>query len=415
MFKKDEFLVGASVSSHQVDGGRHDQWTSWEETNAKKLAGSAQKRLSHLPSWHQIKSQATSPANYRSENGVEHRKYYKEDLKIAAELGLNAFRFSVDWSELEPFEGEWNEEALAFYDVYFAELKKLKLEPVVTLWHWTHPQWFEDMGAFEKKSNLHYFYRYARKVIERYGKNIRFLCVLNEPNVFTSESYLTGEWPPNRHSLWLANKVYRNLSQAHRTVRAAAKKIYPEMSVGTSLLLNNVQPKRPNHLLDRLVAHWERRWWNWSFLEKIRWQSDFIGVNYYFTNYTKGFRHDNPSEPLNDLGWYMEPAGLEEVLYRANLHFKKPIIVTETGVADAHDQWRQWWIDETFAAIKRAQARGVDVRGYIHWSLLDNFEWSYGWWPKFGLVAVDHQDLAKKRFIRGSAKTLTKHAKSISN
>ena len=143
--------------------------------------------------------------------------------------------------------------------------------------------------------------------------------------------------------------------------------------------------------------------WNWWFFNRIRNQQDFVGFNYYFTDYYYYNRRDNPKVPSNDLGWYMEPEGLYPLILRAWAHYRKPIIITENGVADSDDTYRQWWLQETIVAMERAVSEGVEVRGYFHWSLLDNFEWAYGWWPKFGLIAVDRKQ-EMKRTIRPTAK-----------
>ena len=136
-------------------------------------------------------------------------------------------------------------------------------------------------------------------------------------------------------------------------------------------------------------------------MHRINKYQDFVGFNYYFTDYYKGFKRVNPKVPVNDLGWYMEPEGIYPLLLRLWSRFKKPIIITENGTADQDDEYRQWWISETIVAMERAISEGVDLRGYFHWSLLDNFEWAYGWWPKFGLVSVDRTTM--KRQVRKSA------------
>jgi beta-glucosidase len=150
------------------------------------------------------------------------------------------------------------------------------------------------------------------------------------------------------------------------------------------------------------VTQFMRYWWNWWFLNRIRKQQDFIGFNYYFTDYYQNFKKVSPKAPVSDLGWYMEPEGLHPLLSRVWAHYKKPIIITENGLADSNDENRQWWIEETIVAMERALSEGIDLRGYFHWSLLDNFEWKYGWWPEFGLVKVNRRDMS--RTVRPSAK-----------
>jgi beta-glucosidase len=214
--------------------------------------------------------------------------------------------------------------------------------------------------------------------------------------------YLTGEWVPQLKNPLTAAWVACNLVSAHRQAYKILKQHNPRLQIGVAQQLANIQPRRPQNIIDVVSTKWMRYFWNWFFLNRIKSKQDFVGFNYYFSDYYKGFKRDNPKAPLNDMGWYMEPEGLYPLLQRVWTHYKKPIIVTENGVADHKDQYRQWWLEETIIAMERALSDGVDIRGYFHWSLLDNFEWKYGWWPKFGLVAVDREH-GMKRTIRPSA------------
>jgi beta-glucosidase len=192
--------------------------------------------------------------------------------------------------------------------------------------------------------------------------------------------------------------VYWNLTRAHKRAYKILKRAKPSLQVGIAMQLANIQAKRPHNFFDELSTKWMRFFWNWWFLRRINAAQDFIGCNYYFTDYYTGLgKRLNPKVPLSDLGWYMEPEGLYPLLLRTWTRYKKPIIITENGVADAHDQFRQWWIQETMIAMERALSEGVDLRGYFHWSLLDNFEWAYGWWPKFGLIEVDRSHNLKRK------------------
>jgi beta-glucosidase len=396
------FFWGASTASHQVEGGTKNQWSEWEEKNAERLAHNAHKRLGWMPAWDAIKDQAQNPKNYHSGKGVEHYERYKEDFAIIKKLNLNSFRFGIEWARIEPAEGQWDEAAIEHYRQYIKELNSQGIEPILNLWHWTMPTWFTKKGGFTFYRNLKYFERYAKKVADEFGDQLTYVITLNEPNVYASFSYLTGEWPPNIKSwVWFA-QVYWNLTRAHKLAYKALKASNKGLQVGIAAQLANIQAKRPHHWFDQAATKWMRYFWNWWFLNRINKYQDFLGFNYYFTDYYKGFRRQNPKVPLNDLGWYMEPEGLYPLLVRVWAHYKKPIIVAENGVADMNDQYRQWWIEETIIAMERAISEGVDIRGYFHWSLLDNFEWAYGWWPKFGLVEVDRSH-DMKRTIRPSA------------
>lgn len=408
-FPKD-FYWGASTASHQVEGGTHNQWTIWELAHAQHLARTAKKRLGWLPNWQQISAQAERPENYVSDKGVKHYERYEEDFDIVKDLHLNAFRFGVEWSRLEPEEGEWDEAVVEHYRAYIKALKKRGIEPFLNVWHWTVPVWFEEQGGFAKRSNLRYFTRFVEKIGLEYGAELNYVITLNEPNVFTSFGYVTGEWPPSEKKYVKAARVYFNLIAAHKRSYAILKRHNPALQVGVATQLANIQAKRPHNWIDHVVTKAMRYAWNWWFLHRIRKQQDFVGFNYYFTDYYKGLRKDNPTVPLNDLGWYMEPEGLYPLLLRVWTRYKKPIFVTENGVADADDAHRRWWLEETIVAMERALSEGVDLRGYLHWSLLDNFEWAYGWWPKFGLVEVDRKTM--KRTVRPSAKWLANYLKN---
>jgi beta-glucosidase len=405
LFPKD-FLWGASTSSHQVEGGTVNQWSEWELAHASELASTAAKRLSWLPTWRTFRDEAQDPENYVSGAGVDHYRRYEEDFDLLEDLHLNSFRCGIEWARLQPKEDAWNLEALKHYHRYIRSLQKRNIEPVLNIWHWTMPTWFTEKGGFEKKANIVYFEQFVQKVAEEFGPDIRYVTILNEPNVYASFSYLLGQWPPQIKKPLLFLKVYRNLALAHRRAYDVFKRIEPSVQIGIAMNMSNDQPKRSKYpliLISTIVAHAASYGWNRWFLNRIKKQLDFIGVNYYNTNYYQGFTLQNPTTPVNDLGWYMEPEGILPVLVHTYAHYKLPIIITENGVADKNDRYRRWWIEQTLVAIQRAISQGVEIRGYLHWSLLDNFEWTYGWWPKFGLVAVDRED-NMKRTIRPSAK-----------
>ncbi len=410
------FFWGASTSAHQVEGGNHNQWTVWELGNAKEQARSAHQRLSWLPGWRDIKETAENPESYVSGAGVEHYKRYKEDFKLIKELNLNSFRFSIEWSRIEPKEGEWDEKEIEHYRDYIVELRKLKIEPFLNIWHGTLPVWFYEKGGFKHRANLKYWERFIQKVGEEFCEDVTYVLTINEPNVYTTFCYLAGDasgkWPPQEKSVVSAVKVYVNLISAHKRAYRILKRQRPSLMVGMAHHLANIQAKRPHNFWDGIATQFMRFAWNWWFLNRTKKQQDFIGFNYYFSDYYRGYKIDNPKVPLNDMGWYMEPEGLYPLLLRAWAHYRKPIVVTENGLADASDQYRGWWLDETIVAMERALSEGVDLRGYFHWSLLDNFEWGYGWWPKFGLIEVDREH-AMKRTIRPSGHKYAKVVKEI--
>ncbi len=421
LFPKD-FLWGASVASHQVEGGNHNQWTVWELENVARLAKTAEKRLGKLKIWPEIKQQAERPSNYVSGSGVDHYNRYKEDFDLLQKLNLNAFRFSIEWSRLEPEEGQWDQKEIEHYRTYIKELKTRGIEPVLNIWHWTHPTWFAARGGFKYRRNLKYFSRFVEVVAKELLADLNYVLTINEPNVYTTYSYVVPEpvsksrWPPQEKSVVSFARVYWNLINAHKQAYRILKRQKPGLQVGMASHLANIQAKRPHNMMDEEITQWMRYFWDWLFLRRTRKQQDFIGFNYYFTDYYRfkfPVKPEDPKLPLSDLGWYMEPEGIYPLLLRTWAHYKKPIIITENGVADRHDQYRRWWIEETIVAMERARSEGVEVVGYIHWSLLDNFEWSFGWWPKFGLVGVDRKN-GMKRTPRDSAQWFASKIEKLS-
>ena len=398
----DDFYWGASTASYQVEGGNHTQWTVWELGNAAERARTAEHRWGWLANWESIEKAATQPSNYISGRGVDHYNRYKDDFKLLNSLNLNAFRFGVEWARIEPEEGRWDEAEIAHYHEYIDALKKRGVEPFLNIWHWTMPVWFTDKGGFKHRKNLKYFERLVQKISDEYGGKVGHVFTINEPNVYASFGYITGEWPPEEKNVFSFIRVYYHLTLAHKRAYRILKKQNPHIQVGLATQMGNIQAKNKHDISDRIMVKWMRYFWNWWFVNRVRRYQDFVGFNYYFTDYYRGFRAENPKVPVSDMGWYMEPEGLYPLLLCVRNKYRKPIYITENGLADASDEQRQWWIEETIVAMERAISEGVDVRGYFHWSLLDNFEWAYGWWPKFGLVSVDRKTM--KRTIRPSAR-----------
>jgi beta-glucosidase len=410
VFPKD-FLWGASTASHQVEGGTKTDWDLWETRSTDHLVKHAHRMLALTKGWHEIERQSKDPENYIAGPAVDHYQRYEEDFQILKELNMNAYRFSIAWSRIEPERGKWDEKAIAHYRTYIRKLKSMGIEPFMTLWHFTMPQWFADMGAFEYEENIKYFERYVAKVAEEFGGEVRFISPLNEPNTYVMLSYILGWWPPQKHNLFLARRVYRNLMTAHKTAYGILKKADHQLQVGSTYSFSNDISRLPYvpGRLAQLISTYISNWW---FPGNVMDTTDFIGLNYYFTNYYGWYgRWVNPKEPKNDLGWYMEPRGIAPVLKSVYKRYKKPIYITENGLADRHDTYRKWWIEETIAAMEDAIRSGVDLRGYLHWSLLDNFEWAFGWLAQFGLVHVDRATM--KRTVRPSARWFGEEIKRL--
>lgn len=394
------FLWGASTSAHQVEGGNHNQWTVWEQENAKSLATQAAHQYGDLPSWERNKRLATTPANYVSGRAVDHYRRYETDFDLLEQLNMNAFRFSIEWSRIEPTEGGWDAEEIAHYKKYIADLKKRGIEPVVTLFHFTLPVWFAEMGGFEKRKNVAYFVRFAEKIMSELGAHIRFVITINEPGVYANESYIQGNWPPNIQSKQKMRRVLTNLARAHNQASKSIKAVQARAKVSVAHNTSYIYAG-DDALLSRASASILQWGMDDYFLKKVVKRCDFLGINYYFSNRVYGYRIHNPNVEQSDMGWDMAPENLEHALVRLWDKYKLPIMITENGVADSEDVLRQKWLTQTITAMQNAMKNDVKLLGYLHWSLLDNFEWSHGRWPRFGLAKVDYRTY--ERTLRPSA------------
>lgn len=405
-----KFLWGASISAHQTEGNTHNQWSVWELENAKALAAQAQYHYGDVPGWDMHKKQASRPDNYISGQAANHYDLYEYDFDLLKKMNMNAFRFSVEWSRIEPEEGAWSAEAIEHYKQYVAALKKRGIEPIVTLFHFTVPVWFAEKGGFEQRKNVQYFVRFAEKIISELGSAVRFVITINEPEVYATESYYLGNWPPAVQSKksWL--RVVSNLALAHKQAAKAIHAINRRYKVSISKN-SNFFYAGDDALLSRKSTDVMQYFQDDYFLKKVVKDCDFIGVNYYFSQRVYGYRVHNPDHNVSDLGWDLSPENLEQALERLHDKYGLPIMITENGLADATDEQRQWWITQTIIAMQKAMSTGVKLEGYLHWSLLDNFEWDKGRWPRFGLVEVDYETL--KRTPRPSAVWLAKVLKRL--
>jgi len=257
------------------------------------------------------------------------------------------------------------------------------------------------MGGFKKRSNLKYFDRFTKKIAKELILDVNYVLVLNESLVYASMSYLSGEWPPNLKRPTTMLMVLLNLTKAHKIAYKNFKIVKPEIKIGIAAHITNFKAVK-NNSIGKTVIKINDYCWNFWFLDRIKKQLDFIGINHYFTNYFKdGKLNNNPNHPVSDMGWYMEPSSINLAIDKIWNRYEKPIVISENGLADQSDKNRKWWLEETFNSMDKSKKKGADIFGYLHWSLLDNFEWAYGWWPKFGLIEVNRKTMERK--IRKSA------------
>lgn len=395
------FFFGAATASHQVEGGTRNDWSEWEKKNAARLAATARQSppAGGWPSY--ILQRYPNPLqekNYISGEACDSYHRFREDFDIAKSLGHTAHRFSIEWSRIEPEEGIFDGAEIAHYRAVVRALRERGIEPFITLWHWTLPVWLAKKGGVLNPEFPEYFREYAQKVVEALGEDVTFWITINEPEINSSNAYLKRRWPPQERNLLLHWRSMRNRVRAHLAVYKAMKKISPRAEVGLSV--NQIYFESAGGLVNDFLARCADYFWNFYFLNRVASCFDFIGVNYYFHNRVRYGFNKNENKMVSDMEWEIYPEGLYRVLINLK-KYGRPIYVTENGIADARDAVRERFIKEHLQWMRKAMDEGADVRGYFHWSLLDNFEWDNGFWPRFGLVEVDYRTLARK--IRPSA------------
>ncbi|MEK7520215.1 MAG: glycoside hydrolase family 1 protein [Patescibacteria group bacterium] len=407
----DGFLWGAATAAHQVEGGNRNDWSEWEKQNAERLAREAERKFGHLPNWNDIKIQAQNPANYISSRACDHYNRYEADFDIAKSLGHTAHRFSLEWSRIEPEEGKWDEKEIEHYRKVIHALRARGIEPFVTLWHWTNPVWIRNMGGWENKKTEGFFLRYVEKIIEEFGNEIHFWLVINEPNIYAGMSYVQGDFPPCVRNMWRANRVMQNLVRTNnRAYVLLHEKLGNRIMVGSAHNLISHLPYNKDSLLDKLSSWFLNNVRNFRSFGWARGHQDFIGINYYhlekiqFVLFGKRrwyfFRTHVNQDNVTDMNWEIYPEGIYNFLLNMK-KYKLPIFITENGLADTTDDRREDYIKSHLQWVHKAISEGADVRGYLYWSLLDNFEWDKGFWPRFGLVEVDYKTMERR--IRPSA------------
>jgi beta-glucosidase len=315
-------------------------------------------------------------------------------------------------------------------------LRSLDIEPFVTTLHFTIPRWFADVGGFEKEENIRHYCNFVQLLISEYSSKIRFWCTINEPNIYASFAYVIGEYPPAKKNVGMAFRVLSNLLKAHGRAYRLIKAHRSDTQVGLVVHLPVFAPLRKGSMLDKLSARMADWIFNGIILEAlstgkihfpvgwferhdyIKGSSDFIGLNYYvrmfaspkhavatalnFLDTDLGAFQRTGSERLTQSGWTVYPKGLYKCLKRLHTTLGLPLYVTENGIATDDDEWRKIFIRKHLRQVHKALEKGIDVRGYFYWSNLDNFEWSFGFEPRFGLVHVDYANDCK-RTVRDSA------------
>ena len=407
-----DFLWGAATAGHQVEGGNtNSDWWEWE-------------------------NRAGAPVAEPSGAACEHFTRYADDVALLADAGLNTYRYSIEWSRVEPVEGRFDQAALDHYRAMTQVVVDAGVTPMVTLNHFTVPQWFAAKGGWTAPDAAACFGRYCEQVVRAIGPLVQWWCTLNEPGNVAVGGYLGAlGWPPGtqRYDDW--KRAARGLTEAHTRGLAVVKSLHPEARVGaTHGMIEWLPSPAARPAVDQV-----RRLFEDAFLE-VCGNDDFLGVQ----SYTRipvplprvlgpGVRaamavpavrerllpvlirqstHEFGDAPANndgvrrtEMGYEFWPEAIAATLRRAaELHPGKDLVVTEHGIATSDDAERIEFVTRGLAAVHELMTEGLPVRGYVHWSLLDNFEWTLGFRPKFGLIAVDRA--TQQRTVRPSARFL---------
>lgn len=406
------FLWGTATAAHQVEGNLDNEWSVFESKAGSIHGGDT------------------------SRTGVDHFNRFDADFALAQDMGHNAHRLSIEWSRLEPAKGQWDASASAHYHEVFQSLKKRGMKPLVTLHHFTNPKWVAEQGGWLAEATQTDFANFAKKAAAEFGAEVDDWITINEPNVYAFKSFDEGTWPPGHKNREEALQVMANLAKSH----AAAYKALHEADqkdadgdgvstrVGIAQHIAVFDPNAAWSPLDVATAYFNDAVFNRAFLKAVTSGDlefsipgntgvtgkhaaaantlDFIGVNYYTRWLCKGSgeRLAHPDSPKNALGWEIYPEGIYRALKIAHDYAKRPdgkaipIYITENGIDDRTGSARSSYLVTHLAEVAHAIQDGVDVQGYIHWTLMDNFEWAEGYVSRFGLYSVDRtegQDLKR--------------------
>lgn len=411
-FSKD-FKWCVATAGHQVEGDNfNSDWWEWEQQKGRIANGDKSGKASF------------------------HIDRMEEDVSLMKSIGANAYRFSMEWSRFEPKEGEFDESAVALYRKELDLLKKAGIEPVVTIHHFVQPQWFTATGGFERKDAPELFLRYVKKLEQEFGKDVRYWVTFNEPTVVLNSGYGQGLWPPGE-TYWRHWDPMMGILKSHvlayRYLHEKAKEAGREVYIG---MAHHIRPAVPNGgwLIGKLLPEVDYLF-NWAIpvalktgevrgfttkgfwyfripwrkriqMDELKNTQDYFGLNYYTREYIglslkPPFLTRTPMPGLTgtDLNWGIDPEGFFEVLKKVHETFPdQPIFITENGLADSKDQWREKFVVDHLTQLHRAMTElNHKVIGYCHWSLMDNFEWHEGFWPRFGLFEVDFKNGGERK------------------
>lgn len=396
------FLWGTATSSHQVEGNnKNNNWWNWEQESSRIQNGD---KSGLACDWWGGR--------------------WKEDLDRAAESNHNSHRLSIEWSRVQPSPDRWDETALDRYREIVRGLVERKMTPIVTLHHFSNPIWLEEIGGWENEDVSNLFVKYIQKVVDALKEYVNMWVTINEPNVFVSNGYIMGLWPPGKSDISAAMRVMTNIVTAHAGTYHAIHNLQPNSRVGSAIHFRGFIPHKtwffPDwssaKILNSLFNNFYPRAFtqgvlNFPLLKRrvpnAKATLDFLGINYY-TRDIVSFnllkkkelfvkRMFSPEDELSDSSLI---ANCPDFLFEAvkwGLQFKLPIIITENGVDNRNDVIRRKYLIQHIHQVWRAINFNFPVKGYFHWTLVDSFEWERGWDHRFGLWELDLDTQARKK------------------
>lgn len=389
----DEFLWGTAASAYQTEGGNFN--TDWFRMEMEDHRRPANKR------------RMREPCGMAS----DHWHRYAEDFDLAQAMGIQVHRLSIEWSRVMPREDVTDRAALEHYRQMMQALKERGIKVMLCLHHFTIPLWIQAQGGFENhRTFMAHFTAYVEHTVSALGDLVDYWLPINEPNVVPLGGYLTAFFPPYKINPMAFAKVYRTFFAMHAQAYRIIKRHFPDTPVGVAFAFMHFQPYDPANSLHRWGARIANTIANLRFFEGIRtgrigfplglWDElpslkgamDFVGLNYYSTNYMKGLipLASKPGDTVTDMGWIFYPQGIYECLQYLGKSVSLPIIVTENGVATTDEGFRIRYMDAHIRQVYRAIQEGIPVKGYMCWSLTDNYEWDKGYAMRFGLINIDY-------------------------
>jgi beta-glucosidase len=393
------FFWGVSTSAFQIEGHIENDMTEWERQGGFRQQGK----------------------NPLYENATNHWYKWQEDFQLLGSLGVNAYRFSIEWARIQPQRNKFDQQSLDTYREMFKDLKRRSITPFLTLHHFTHPTWFHQICPWHKKEAVDAYLQYVERVVQIAAPYVDWYITFNEPLVWVLAAYGDAKFPPGEKNFNKMMLALYHILIAHRRTYDLIKKIHPDSRIGLAKNFIVFRPLSKTNPLDKSFSRFIKFFYNRMIIEafqtnclqinfplllrfkrKIELDNliDFWGINYYYRlhvhfkfNLRMPFELkfiDRAEEGLSDIGWENYANGLYKTAKRL-AKTGKPILITENGIATENDRKRIVYLNNHLRIINKIRSKKIDLRGYFYWSFLDNYEWLEGKSARFGLIHVDYQ------------------------